>query len=165
MFKQKFKKEIYFPFILLNIFMFGIFLFIGYQISWLYMGIYIVVQSALAFISYHSFEQFKYFYEQYISTLSKRLQRSRDQAFNEIPIGVLIYSSDLEIEWINPYMTKILGEEALIGKNLKEVDEHLFTITKDEIKDEYIKINSRIYKMDVRLEERVIYLMRQNTNN
>ena len=101
MFKQKFKKEIYFPVVLLNIFMLCIFIFIGYQISWVYTLIYVVIQVLLVFITYQAFEHFKYFYEQYISTLSKRLQRSRDQAFNEIPIGVLIYSADLEVEWLN----------------------------------------------------------------
>ena len=161
MFKQKFKKEIYFPVVLLNIFMLCIFIFIGYQISWVYTLIYVVIQVLLVFITYQAFEHFKYFYEQYISTLSKRLQRSRDQAFNEIPIGVLIYSADLEVEWLNPFMAKILEKEALIGKNLKEINEILFGAAKDEMKDEYIEIHERIYKIDIRLEERVIYLFDQ----
>ena len=158
MFKQKFKKEVYMPVILLNIFMTSIFLFIGYKISWIYMALYFVMQIVLGFATYRAFEQFKSFYEQYIATLSKRLQRTRDQAFNEIPIGVLIYSSDFEIEWLNPYMAQILGEEALIGRNLRDINIDMLGIAKDENNDEYIEINERIYQIYSKPDERVLYL-------
>ena len=146
------------PVILLNIFMTSIFLFIGYKISWIYMALYFVMQIVLGFATYRAFEQFKSFYEQYIATLSKRLQRTRDQAFNEIPIGVLIYSSDFEIEWLNPYMAQILGEEALIGRNLRDINIDMLGIAKDENNDEYIEINERIYQIYSKLDERVLYL-------
>lgn len=146
------------PVILLNIFMTSIFLFIGYKISWIYMALYFVMQIVLGFATYRAFEQFKSFYEQYIATLSKRLQRTRDQAFNEIPIGVLIYSSDFEIEWLNPYMAQILGEEALIGRNLRDINIDMLGIAKDENNDEYIEINERIYQIYSKPDERVLYL-------
>lgn len=146
------------PVILLNIFMTSIFLFIGYKISWIYMALYFVMQIVLGLATYRAFEQFKSFYEQYIATLSKRLQRTRDQAFNEIPIGVLIYSSDFEIEWLNPYMAQILGEEALIGRNLRDINIDMLGIAKDENNDEYIEINERIYQIYSKPDERVLYL-------
>lgn len=158
MFKQKFRKEIYMPVVLLNIFMASIFLFIGYKVSWVYAVGYFFVQVIIGYVTYRAFDQFKNFYEQYVATLSKRLQRSRDQAFNEIPIGVLIYSSDLEIEWLNPYMAQILGEEALIGKDLQSISPVLVSMARDEIKDEYVEINERIYRTYSKLEERVLYL-------
>lgn len=158
MFKQKFRKEIYMPVVLLNIFMASIFLFIGYKVSWVYAVGYFFIQVIIGYVTYRAFDQFKNFYEQYVATLSKRLQRSRDQAFNEIPIGVLIYSSDLEIEWLNPYMAQILGEEALIGKDLQSISPVLVSMARDEIKDEYVEINERIYRTYSKLEERVLYL-------
>ena len=63
--------------------------------------------------------------EVYISTLSYRLKRVGEEALLEMPIGILLFNDDFVIEWSNPFMTKCLQEDSLVGKNIEEVAESL----------------------------------------
>src|SRR4051794_6652195 len=55
--------------------------------------------------------------EVYISTLSYRLKRVGEEALLEMPVGILLFNDEFVIEWANPFMTKRLQEDSLVGKH------------------------------------------------
>lgn len=46
--------------------------------------------------------------EQYVSTLSYRVKKVGEEALLEMPVGIILYSEDREIEWANPYLNDFI---------------------------------------------------------
>lgn len=60
----------------------------------------------------------------YISNLSYQIKRGEHEAIIKLPIGIVIYSDEYEIEWMSPYLQSFSdNEESLIGKKVEEVFE------------------------------------------
>ena len=70
---------------------------------------------------------------------------------------MLLYDENRRIEWHNPFVARIVGEEHLIGKELVEC----FPALKDWDETEQpldIPLGKRIYLMQANPDERLIYL-------
>ena len=60
--------------------------------------------------------------DSYITNLSYRIKRGEHEANIKLPIGIVIYDEDFEIEWMSPYLQSFSSnEESLIGKKLEDV--------------------------------------------
>lgn len=60
----------------------------------------------------------------YISNLSYQIKRGEHEAIIKLPIGIVIYSNEYEIEWMSPYLQSFSdNEESLVGKKVEEVFE------------------------------------------
>lgn len=57
--------------------------------------------------------------------LSYRIKRSEQEALIKMPLGILIYDDDHQIQWINPYLQLYLKDDDLIGHTIKSVDPDL----------------------------------------
>lgn len=58
----------------------------------------------------------------YISNLSYRIKRAEHEAIIKLPIGIVIYNDQEEIEWMSPYLQTGSGDEAsMIGKKVSDV--------------------------------------------
>ncbi|MFC7395100.1 DHH family phosphoesterase [Scopulibacillus cellulosilyticus] len=95
--------------------------------------------------------------EAYISTLSHRLKKVGDEALLQMPIGIILYDNDHNIEWMNPYMVSLTGGESFLGNSLNLVSEALIPIIKGDSEEEVIKIQKRRYCVTFRREERLLY--------
>ncbi len=42
-----------------------------------------------------------------------------------MPIGIMIYDEDLNIEWTNPFLQKYFGDTDVLGQPLEKVDAEL----------------------------------------
>ena len=60
---------------------------------------------------------------EYISDLSYRIKRGQQDVLMHMPIGILFYSKDFDIQWINPTLQWYFGKEDLLGKPLKNIDQ------------------------------------------
>src|SRR5690625_2742743 len=54
--------------------------------------------------------------EKYISTLSSRIEKVGEVALLQMPIGIILFNEQYEIEWINPFMTQFRAEDDLLGQ-------------------------------------------------
>lgn len=96
--------------------------------------------------------------EQYVSTLSHRVKKVGEEALMEMPIGIILYNEEFQVEWANPYMTAFFKEETIIGRSLQDFAESLIPIIKQEIEVETVTIHNRKLKIINKREERLIYL-------
>ncbi len=60
--------------------------------------------------------------DSYITNLSYRIKRGEHEANIKLPIGIVIYDENSEIEWMSPYLQSFSeSDESLIGKNIEDV--------------------------------------------
>ncbi|KGG54666.1 DHH family phosphoesterase [Lactobacillus sp. wkB10] len=67
-------------------------------------------------------------------SLSYRIKRSEQEAMIKMPLGILLYDEDRQIQWANPYLQLYLKNEDLIGHTIASVDPEL-----DKLIDESLK--------------------------
>ena len=62
--------------------------------------------------------------------LSYRIKRSEQEAMIKMPLGILLYDNEHQIQWVNPYLQLYLKDEDLIGHTIKSVDANLDKLLK-----------------------------------
>ncbi|WP_223702766.1 DHH family phosphoesterase [Sutcliffiella deserti] len=95
--------------------------------------------------------------EAYISTLSYRLKKVGEEALMEMPIGIMLYNDDYQIEWTNPFLASCFHEETLVGRSLYDVGESLIPLLKQDVETDTIPLYDRKYKVVIKKAERLIY--------
>lgn len=71
----------------------------------------------------------------YASNLSYRIKRGEQEAMIKMPLGILLYDEDQQIQWVNPYLQLFLKNNDMIGTSLKNLDEQLYKSINDAIRD------------------------------
>src|SRR5690625_4173494 len=67
--------------------------------------------------------------------LSTQVEKAGEAVFLGLPIGIVLYNDANKIEWVNPYMRKLLGEDSWREQPLSTLSENLITmIENDEAK-------------------------------
>jgi cyclic-di-AMP phosphodiesterase len=95
--------------------------------------------------------------ESYITTLSYRLKKVGEEALLEMPIGILLYNDQFQIEWTNPYLTSIFKEDTLVGNSLFDIEDSLVSLIKQEVKSETVTLYDREFKIIIKRDERLLY--------
>lgn len=98
----------------------------------------------------------------YITELSYRIHRGEQEALLEMPIGMIVYNDAHRIEWANPFMQSFFGNEDVLGKQIKNVDEDLARFIDDlEGSSEKHVINWRDHRFSilVQSEYNTVYLL------
>lgn len=98
----------------------------------------------------------------YINDLSYRVKRGEQEALIRMPMGILMFDDDLNIEWLNPFLRQYFGEDHILGQNLKDVDENLAKIISnagDDTKAQTVTWGDHRFSTVVQKSIGVIYLM------
>lgn len=96
--------------------------------------------------------------EKHIESLSFRLKKVGEEAFLQMPFGILLVDNEQMIEWANPFMLKALKVDTLIGENLFSLSEELTVITPPEqVKEMTVTMEERKYRVYSKPEERLLY--------
>ncbi|MEH7224778.1 DHH family phosphoesterase [Bacillus sp. JJ1566] len=95
--------------------------------------------------------------EHYISTLSYRLKKVGEEALMEMPIGILLYNEEFQVEWANAYLSNFLDADTLVGRSLYDVEELIVPLIQQEIESETITLNEQKFKVIIKREERLLY--------
>lgn len=95
----------------------------------------------------------------YISTLSHRLEKVGAEALLEMPIGIVLYNNEFEIEWINPYMNAFSEESILVGKSLNVFSEDLIPMIKENYTEPWLSIDDYEFQTIIKKEERLLYFI------
>jgi len=99
---------------------------------------------------------------QYISDLSYRIKRGEQEALVKMPVGILIYDKDLNIEWLNPYLRQYFDQDTLLGKPLSSIDAELASLIEanedaNEIKE--VHWGEHDFELIIQKSIGVVYLM------
>lgn len=96
--------------------------------------------------------------EKHIESLSYRMKKVGEEAFLEMPIGILLINDQFSIEWANPFMLQTLDTDSLIGHDLFGLSEGLYTLIDQEQKSEMtITIRDRKYRVFYKKKEKLLY--------
>lgn len=97
----------------------------------------------------------------YIADLSYRIKRGEQEALIKMPIGILLYNEEYELQWTNPYLQLYFGNQEVLGKQISEIDEELATIIKKNKTSGLtnIKWGDKDFQMIVQDDIKVVYLM------
>ncbi|WP_251716338.1 DHH family phosphoesterase [Lactobacillus agrestimuris] len=96
--------------------------------------------------------------------LSYRIKRSEQEALIKMPLGILLYDSDHQIQWVNPYLQLYLKSDDLIGHTIKSVDPDLNRLLDEAIEaktveNHIIDWDGHQFEMVVQDNLGVIYLL------
>lgn len=122
---------------------------------WMYGAIGMVCLIGLVLYALQAEKGFQRDLRLYLATVTHRVKKAGEGVIQEMPIGILLYNEEKAIEWVNPFMTHMSGDELLIGKNLQEVFPGLNG--KLEQKRLEFTYNERVYEVLVQSEERLLY--------
>lgn len=96
--------------------------------------------------------------DSYISDLSYRIKRGEHEAIIKLPIGIVIYNEDFDIEWLSPYLQSASkDEESMIGKKVDELFPGIKEALKDEDSINKIEWRGNYYRIRVEKDLRTIY--------
>src|SRR5699024_10522571 len=96
----------------------------------------------------------------YISNLSYRIKRGEHEAIIKLPIGIIIYNEELEIEWLSPYLQSGSKDaEPIIGRKIQDVfDGILEAMEEENPENKIINWRDNYYRIRVEKDIHVIYL-------
>ncbi|MBW9234307.1 hypothetical protein JQK62_18965, partial [Leptospira santarosai] len=96
--------------------------------------------------------------EKHIETLSYRMKRVGEEALLEMPIGILLVNEHWTIEWANPYMSRELEFDSLIGEELFTLSDEFHSLVKQEDnKEQTISLSGKKFKVFYKQEEKLLY--------
>lgn len=111
---------------------------------------------------YYSFQREKarnFDTKEYITTLSHRLEKVGTEALLEMPIGIVLYNNDFEIEWINSYMNGFSDGSTLAGESLNVFSEELIPMIKEDHTEYSLHLDSYEFETIIKKEERLLYFI------
>ncbi|MFL2019001.1 DHH family phosphoesterase [Weissella hellenica] len=99
----------------------------------------------------------------YIENLSYRINRGEQESIIQMPLGVMLFTDNGDIEWVNPYLQQLLGEQTIVGQNLKDVSNTLTEIVElwsdNEKRMTECDWLDHFFQVQVQPELNAIYLM------
>ena len=103
----------------------------------------------------------------YIENLSYRINRGEQESIIQMPLGVILCTDEGEIEWVNPYIQQLLGNEAIVGSDLQQVSEQLAEIVSlwpdEEKRVTELEWLGHVFQLQVQPELNAVYLMDRTT--
>lgn len=99
----------------------------------------------------------------YAANLSYRIKRGEQEAMIKMPLGILLYDKDQQIQWVNPYLQLYLKDKDIIGSSIKSIDPELYQLIEEAIKsknnqDRVVNWGHHKFQMVVQNNLGVVYL-------
>lgn len=96
--------------------------------------------------------------------LSYRIKRSEQEAMIKMPLGILLYDADHQIQWVNPYLQLYLKDDDLIGHTIEAVDPNLEKLLNEAVQaktseNHMVQWDGHQFEMVVQDNLGVIYLL------
>lgn len=96
--------------------------------------------------------------------LSYRIKRSEQEAMIKMPLGILLYDKDHQIQWVNPYLQLYLKDTDLVGHTIESVDPDLNRLLNEALEaktaeNHIVSWDGHRFEMVVQDNLGVIYLL------
>lgn len=96
--------------------------------------------------------------DEYLTTLSSRVNNVSDVVLSEIPIGFLLYDADYRVEWANVRLKTWLQDKVELGESIDGLSPDLIPfIHNEEAEIEFIEVEGRTYEIHLKRDERLLY--------
>ncbi|MBT2733004.1 DHH family phosphoesterase [Carnobacterium sp. ISL-102] len=121
----------------------------------------LVIFIVVLFLLYDLLKKLTIENKKYISDLAFRIKRGEQEALIKMPIGILLFNENLQLQWINPYLQSHLGYQEVLGKHLEDVDSELAALVK-ESQDSGLKTakwGDKYFQIIIQKDIKVVYLM------
>lgn len=93
---------------------------------------------------------------EYISTLSYRVNKAGEEAVTRLPLGIILYNEEKQIQWANPFMSELIKNQ-LVGTSLKELSSELHKEVKEQEPDIYTDLKGKDFRVVHLPHERLLY--------
>ena len=115
-----------------------------------------------AILVYFSIQHINKKINEYAIDLAYKIRKGEQDAYLKMPIGMILYDTNENITWINPYLQKKLQRQNVIGIPLKELNERLYYQVKKQIQNQkendiFTHVDKK-YQVIVHPDIRMIYL-------
>ena len=115
-----------------------------------------------ATLVYFSIQHINKKINEYAINLAYKIRKGEQDAYLKMPIGMILYDTNENITWINPYLQKKLQRQNVIGIPLKELNERLYYQVKKQIQNQkendiFTHVDKK-YQVIVHPDIRMIYL-------
>lgn len=142
---------------LLNILFSALLVIVLFLFQWVLGALAFFVLLGLIYFTYKDERKFDKELNQYISTISYKVKKAGTEAFQQLPIGIILYDEEKKIEWHNPYLQSIVGkDDPLIGLEIIEIFPKL--VYKEGVETIEFEHNEKIYEVEAYLDERLLYI-------
>ncbi len=91
-----------------------------------------------------------------IESISYRVKHAGETAFNQLPVGILLYDDAYEVVWFNAYLKQMFNQD-LHDKGLAHLSEQLYNRALSEDETFNITINKETYRVLHMKNERLMY--------
>lgn len=100
----------------------------------------------------------------FAENLSYRIKRSEQEAMIKMPLGILLYDENRQIQWVNPYLQLYFKDKDLIGKQLATIDSDLNellnqALASDTVENHIVTWDNHQFEMVVQDKLGVVYLL------
>ena len=92
----------------------------------------------------------------YIATISHRVKKAASEVIADMPIGIVLYGEDKQIEWHNGFIAKMMERDSLVGESIAALWPAL-KAAKDKEATVELSLGKRTLQVRVRPEERLLY--------
>ena len=96
--------------------------------------------------------------EKYVMTLTYRVNKAGEEAVTKMPIGILLYNEERNIQWVNPYIASFMSED-IIHENLEDVNEEIDEMLEAGVNEKVIKIDDVFFHVLIEPNERLMYFL------
>jgi len=91
------------------------------------------------------------------NSISFRVKKAGEIAFNEMPIGIVVFNPNLQIEWANNYAKEIFLSP-LVDRNFRNIDINLADNIIKNKKEFIVTLYGKTYSCRLLISENIIYL-------
>lgn len=128
-----------------------------------YLGIAIIISLIGLFgLAFYIFTILSTDSHEYVTDLTDRVNDAEQEALIKMPIGILLYSDEHKVEWINPYLAHYLDDPNILGQPVRKVApiiEEIINGKKEPQALPYIKWNNHYFEVVNQKSFNAFYLL------
>lgn len=100
----------------------------------------------------------------FVSNLSYRIKRGEQEAMIQMPMGIMLYNEQHQVQWVNPYLQLYLKNKDVIGNTIAGLDPELEKLISDAVKaqkteNQIVQWGKRTFEMSIQDDLGVVYLL------
>lgn len=102
--------------------------------------------------------------ESELMAMMNTIQTVQNEVLLQMPIGIILFSEDDTIAWMNPYLHYYIDQQDVIGQTLEEIDERLATefdhlLAEEEHVTHRVEWNERFFDVGLLHEKKAMYFL------
>ena len=136
---------------------------LAWLVNWVVGIIWLVLVVIALIVIFRTLQDLSEQTTHYIENLSYRINRGEQESIIQMPLGVILCTDEGDIEWVNPYIQQLLGNETIVGSDLQHVSEQLAEIValwpNEEKRVTELEWLGHVFQLQVQPELNAVYLM------